>query len=232
MEQANETIKPKDAMNGKLIRPLSIISILMLFLSIFPAGVSGQIGGNPSIFLPVIMNGSGNTPITDLGSIKYTLDTARQATATYKNDGNPVTLSVTDAQGYVWTLTIPNGALLWPQKITMTPFASMDVSQSVAKVRSGVMIGPEGLRFTMAVTMTVTPPMANPGVGLIFSMQEDGSKVQFAPTTNSGITASAQFFHFSPTGYDDGYDAGVDGLDVYRKWAEQEYRLEIGRAHV
>jgi hypothetical protein len=173
------------------------------------------------------MNGYGNTSIPDLGSINYTLDTGRQASVTYKNDGNPVTLSVTDARGYVWTLTIPNGALLWPQMITMTPFASMDVSQSVAKVRSGVMIGPEGLRFTMAVTLSVTPPMANPGVGLIFSMQEDGSKVQFAPTTNSGITASAQFFHFSPTGYDDGYDAGVDGLDVYRKWAEQEYKLAL-----
>jgi len=231
MEQAVKTIKPGHALRRKLIRPLSVISILMLFLSVFPSGVSGQLGGGHSVFLPAIMNGNGNTPITDLGSIKYTLDTARQATATYKNDGNPVTLSVTDAQGYVWTLTIPNGALLWPQKITMTPFASMDVSQSVAKVRSGVMIGPEGLRFTMAVTLSVTPPLANPGVGLIFSMQQDGSKVQFAPTTNSGKTASAQFFHFSPTGYDDGYDAGVDGIDVYKKWAEQEYKLAVDAAN-
>jgi len=154
LKQADETIKPKDALNGKLFRPLRIISVLMLFLSLFPAGVSGQLGGGHSVFIPAIMNGYGNTPLTDLGSIQYTLDTARQATATYKNDGNPVTLSVTDAQGYVWTLTIPNGALLWPQKITMTPFASMEVSQSVAKVRSGVMIGPEGLRFTPPVTFS------------------------------------------------------------------------------
>jgi len=55
-------------MNGKLFRPLSIISVLMLFLSIFPSGVSGQPGGNHSIFIPVIMKGYGNTPITDAQS--------------------------------------------------------------------------------------------------------------------------------------------------------------------
>lgn len=82
----------------------------------------------------------------DLGSISYTLDTARQVSQTFDfNSGEGLILTAADANGYGWMLSIPADALLTDQTITMTPFASMDVSQSGAKIISGVQLEPDGL---------------------------------------------------------------------------------------
>jgi hypothetical protein len=167
----------------------------------------------------------------DLGSIAYTLDTARKMSGTFDiNTGEPLTLMVEDANGYGWMLSIPADALLSTQTITMTPFATIDVSRSGAKIRSGIQLEPDGLQFADAVRLTVKPPISNPGVGLIFSIQKDGSDVAFAPTTNSREIAMAQIWHFSSAGYDDGYDAGKDGMAQYKKWAEEDYQLALDAA--
>ncbi|MGD0173132.1 MAG: hypothetical protein ABSC61_01665 [Anaerolineales bacterium] len=169
----------------------------------------------------------------DLGSITYTLDSARQMSKVFDpNSEEGVILTVEDANGYGWMLSIPADALLSTQKITMTPFATMDVSRSDAKIVSGVQFEPDGLQFTDAVQLTVTAPIDNPGVSLIFSMNQDGSNVAFAPTTNTsgGKTAIAQIWHFSAAGYDNGYDAGRDGIDQYQKMAREEYRLALDAA--
>jgi hypothetical protein len=140
----------------------------------------------------------------DLGAITYTLDTARQESVIFDpSAGLSANLAVKDANGYIWMLIIPADALPMTETITMTPFATMDVSQSGAKIISGVQLEPDGLHFVDAVLLTVNPPMDNPGVGLIFSMQQDGSSVDFAPTTNTtgGKTAIATIWHFSAAGY-------------------------------
>ena len=108
----------------------------------------------------------------DLGSISYTLDTARKASAAFDpTSGNSLNLAAKDANGYVWMLIIPAGALPTAKTITMTPFATMDTSQSVARIVSGVQLEPDGLYFADGVLLTVRPPDENPGKGLIFSMQ-------------------------------------------------------------
>ena len=184
--------------------------------------------------LSATMVSHGNPQVLgDLGSIAYTLDTAKQVSGTFDLDkGESLTLSVADANGYGWVLSIPADALLTTTEIKMTPLATMDVTQSDAKIISGVQLEPDGLQFTDAVQLTVTAPIDNPGIGLIFSMNQDGSHVAFAPTTNTsgGKTAIAQIWHFSSAGYDNGYDAGRDGMDQYQQMAREEYRMALDAA--
>jgi len=78
---------------------------------------------------PTIVSNRNSEDLGDLGSITYTLDTARQVSDTFDfNSGEDLILTVADANGYGWMLSIPADALLTNQTITMTPFASMDVS--------------------------------------------------------------------------------------------------------
>jgi hypothetical protein len=173
-------------------------------------------------------NGQG---LSGLGTSGYTVDSARTASGTFDiNDGKPLTLNVDDANGYSWMLWIPADALMKSETITMTPFATIDVSQSGAKIISGVRLEPDGIQFVNAVQLSVHAPEENPGVGLIFSLNQDGSDVDFAPTINAGKMTVAQIWHFSAAGYTNGYNAGQDGIDQYQKMAREEYRLALDAA--
>jgi hypothetical protein len=187
----------------------------------------------PSADSPVDVPTRNSQVLGDLGSISYTLDTARQVSDAFDfNSGEDLILTTVDANGYGWMLSIPADALLSNQTITMTPFVSMDVSQSGAKIISGVQLEPDGLQFVDAVRLSVTAPIDNPGISLIFSMNQDGSQVAFAPTTNTsgGKTAIAEIWHFSSAGTDNSSHSGEDVMDLYRKWAAEDYKLALDAA--
>jgi hypothetical protein len=187
----------------------------------------------PSANSTAVVSNRNSEVLGDLGSISYTLDTARQVSDTFDfNLGEDLILTTKDANGYGWMLSIPADALLSNQTITMTPFATMDVSQSGAKIISGVQLEPDGLQFVDAARLSVTAPIDNPGVSLIFSMNQDGTNVAFAPTTNTtgGKTAIATIWHFSAAGTDNSSHSGDDAMNVYRKWAAEDYKLALDAA--
>jgi len=194
---------------------------------------SGQPSSQPSATSPAAVPRRTSGVLGDLGSITFTLDTPRQVSDTFDfNSGEGLILTAADANGYGWMLSIPADALLTTTEIKMTPFATMDVTQSDARIISGVQLEPDGLQFVDAVRLSVTAPIDNPGVGLIFSMNQDGSNVAFAPTTNTsgGKTAIAQIWHFSAAGYDNSAQSGDDTKSAYRKMAEDDYRLALDAA--
>jgi hypothetical protein len=85
----------------------------------------------PSTIPPTNVPGVNPQGVGNLGSITYTLDTAKKVSGTFDiNTGNTVTLLVEDANGYGWMLWIPADALMSTVTITMTPFATIDTSQS------------------------------------------------------------------------------------------------------
>jgi len=219
-------------MNYKtFLRVLLLATLLFCMVqSQYSAAANGLDSSQKKIYLPLVVKVYSNVP-GNMGALAYTLDTSRQHTAIYNNDGSPVTLTVTDAKGYVWTLTIPNNALLWPQQITMTPFATLDDSQSSAKPTSGVQLEPDGLQFSAPVSLSVAPPSANPGVGLIFSLNQGGTDVQFSATTDAGSTATTQIFHFSSAAYNDGSDAGQALMNYYQQNAAEEYQWAKANAN-
>ena len=213
---------------------LNIIMVAFLIFAVIPAciftsspGFSSQPTRAPG---SDTQNQDPQAPV-DFGTIGFTLDTARQTSGTFDfMSGEDLILTAADANGYGWMLSIPATALLTTTEIKMTPFATLDVSQSGAKVISGVLLEPDGLQFVDEVRLSVTVPGDNPGVGLIFSFQQDGSGVAFAPTgnTSGGKTAIATIWHFSAAGYASG-DSG-DGLGAYRQMAEEEYRWALAAA--
>jgi hypothetical protein len=140
-------------------------------------------------------------------------------------------LFVTDANGYGWMLSIPPHALLTKQFITMTALNSINVSHTGARIRSGVQLEPDGLEFMDKVILTVSPPVEKPGIGILFTFNHDGSHVQFAQSWNSsGKNAFAWIWHFSDAGYDNNYESGDGVMDLYKKWAEQDYQLSLAAA--
>jgi hypothetical protein len=213
---------------------LNILLTALVILTVIPACIfttspesSTQPAGDSTSVIP---DGEPQAPV-DFGTIGFTLDTARQTSGTFDfMSGEGLILTAADANGYGWMLSIPADALLSNTEIKMTPFATLDVSQSEAKIISGVQLEPDGLQFVDEVRLSVTVPGDNPGVGLIFSFQEDGSEVAFASTVNTsgGKTAIATIWHFSSAGYAGG-DSG-DDPGGYRQMAEQEYRWALAAA--
>jgi hypothetical protein len=163
----------------------------------------------------------------NLGSVIYTVDPSLTDSATFDpNSESYLTLFVTDANGYEWMLSIPPHGLMESQLITMTAFSTIDASHTGARIRSGVQLGPDGMQFVDKVMLMVKPPIENPGVGQCFTFNQDGSHVEFAPTTNtSGGAALAWIWHFSGAGYDNSHESGDDVTDLYNKWAKEDYEL-------
>ena len=210
-----------------LILAFLIFAVVPACVFTSPSSPSSQSEGDSGGAVPT-RNGQASS---GLGSVGYTVDESRKASGTFDtNAGTSLTLMAEDANGYGWMLWIPADALMKTETITMTPFATIDTSQSEAKIISGVRLEPDGIQFVNAVQLTVNPPIDNPGVGLIFSFDQDGSEVDFAPTINAGVNAVAQIWHFSAAGYTNGAAAGGDGMDPYQKMAREEYRLALDAA--
>lgn len=181
----------------------AFILILTVIFTAF-SGSTVQADSDPypyNAFLPVVyIPFVPSSLLGDLGTIKYTLDGASMVSGKYTNDGTPLQLSVTDAAGVIWTLTVPDGALLVPQQITMTAFSSIDASQAQFAPTSGVSFQPDGLQFTAPATLTMTFPDNPAGFGVIFIANQDGSYLQFAQTSMSGGSAATPIWHFSSAG--------------------------------
>jgi hypothetical protein len=67
------------------------------------------------------------------------------------------TLTATAADGTVFELTIPDGALYGPTVLTLTPLSSLSVS-GIDGVAYGAQIEPDGLPLMGAPTLAITPP--------------------------------------------------------------------------
>lgn len=132
-----------------------------------------------------------------LGNISIVTDPSRAASLTFPADGSTPSFSVTNAAGWIWTLSFPADALLTPRTITMTPFDVADDGNSLLPITNGVQLEPDGMQFCDVVTLTVTPPVAlGPHATLVLA-NDDGSDFHLAPTTNSPGQYSTQLLHFT-----------------------------------
>lgn len=134
--------------------------------------------------------GPSAAPVSEvLGTASYTVDAARRVEAPYAADGQPATLSATDASGATWTVTVPAGALPRSATIAMTPLAKID-AQLPGTVLGGMLLEPEGTQFLLPVDVSVTG-----GKGILQGAA-DGT-VTFAMPGDGGW-GTAQLWHFSP----------------------------------
>ncbi|MBN1605144.1 MAG: hypothetical protein JW940_00850 [Polyangiaceae bacterium] len=130
----------------------------------------------------------------DLGPLSFQRDDARAETNLVDETGGYI--SVTDATGVTWTLSIPDQIGLFPVSVTMTPLKKLTAGADAPALQSGVLFEPEGLVFSDAATLRVTLPEANDSVAF-FSFEGDGSGVELAEMTEHSSSFTLPVWHFS-----------------------------------
>lgn len=86
-------------------------------------------------------------------SVTPVLDSARAKTVTLGKDGG--TASVTGADGTVFTLTVPQGALLEDADITLTPLTDIPGLPTEGGFVAGVDLQPDGLQFAIPADLVM-----------------------------------------------------------------------------
>ncbi|MHB8521717.1 MAG: hypothetical protein ACYDH9_13285 [Limisphaerales bacterium] len=148
-----------------------------------------------------------------LGNVRFGGDSGRGGSVFFPADGTTSSVTVTNADGYIWTLRLPADALLTPRTISMTAFTNIDSSAAVLPVASGVQLEPDGIQFNSGVTLTVTPPKALGAHASLLMAGGDGSDLAFVQTTNTtngAASYSTTLFHFSSGGVSDPSDQQWD----------------------
>jgi hypothetical protein len=146
---------------------------------------------SPAAGLPMIVNGPTPPVVTP------TLDTARAASASISTAGG--SLAATDAKGNRFTLTIPAGALLNRETITMTPVISA-TGLSGSGVVAAVQLDPDGLGLMQPAQLKIefaTPPPAGT-LPLGWRNQTPGVYLNMVNPKQQALTLS--LLHFSGAG--------------------------------
>lgn len=132
-------------------------------------------------------------PLID-GLVRFEKDSSRRASVNFPADGTEQSVFLEDANGLTWKLVIPADALDHPQKITMT--AMKDINSDMGKISGGVVLSPDGLRFSAPVTLTVKGAGIEAS-GLLFLGNGEGGNLEL-PIANRGMdSVEMKLFHFS-----------------------------------
>jgi hypothetical protein len=134
------------------------------------------------------------------GNVSATTDDARAATALVSADaGGSVT--TTAADGAVYTLTVPPGALLEDIQITVTPVVALDDLPIAGDLAAGVRFAPEGLQFFTPATLTVDLPAPVSGSVLAgFGAEGGGERFHLDLVEGVGTRFIMPVRHFSLVG--------------------------------
>jgi hypothetical protein len=143
---------------------------------------------------------SSTTTTTIPGSgVAITTDGARAATKTFPPGGG--TLTATAADGTVYSLTIPSGALLVETAITMTPIVAISGGDLPSASLLGVDLQPSGLRLYEFADLSITPPQLGPTANIAgFTYEGDGDDLHRYPATLDAGRILLHVIHFSGAG--------------------------------
>jgi hypothetical protein len=112
-------------------------------------------------------------------------------------------LAAIAADGTVFTLEIPSGALLSDELITMTPLASIGGLPFSGGLAGGVQLDPEGLRLLKPATLRIEPATAvSDAERTGFAYRAAGQEFHLHPSSSAGGAITLELLHFS------GYGAG------------------------
>ena len=109
-------------------------------------------------------------------TVSLTLDQTSRVVRVISGEGG--TLDTTTSNGARYSLEIPQGALLAPTAVTLTPVDSVDGLPVGADALAAVHFSPEGLEFQQPTTVTVDLPAGfNPSEVIGFSFVGGGGEV-------------------------------------------------------
>ncbi len=119
-------------------------------------------------------------------TVQATFDTALSKSALLGTTGG--TLSVTGANGVIYTLTVPPDALPEDQTLTLTPFIDLTGSPLSGGTLGAVRIEPEDLLFFVPATLSIELPSPTPDGGLLtvgFAFEGSGSEFHLVPSEHA-----------------------------------------------
>ena len=177
-----------------------------------PAASSGQKGVSG-----LTAQDLANAPANPL-NLTLHLDEAQTASALIPAKGGE--LSATGADGTVYTLNIPAGALLTDTEISMTPISSLDGLSFSGGLGGAVQFEPDGLFFYQDVTLTITPAQAIPVERqIVFGFDGDGKNASLAIPVVDSKDIQIRLQHFSGAGVGNGLSAEKAG--IYSRMADR-----------
>ena len=135
---------------------------------------------------------------TSCAETRVTLDDPRAATAVVPPAGG--TLTTTAADGTVFTLDIPAGALTAAETITLTPVTAFGPFPVGRGIVAAVHAEPSGLQLTRPATLTIALPQPPAERLLGLSYEGTGEDLRTTPLVVSGATATMPVTHFSGFG--------------------------------
>ncbi len=145
-------------------------------------------------------------PIT----IKVSVDQNALATGVISPAGG--SLTATAADGSLFTLTLPAGALLGEEQITLIPITTVDGMPLSGGFVAGVQLVPDGLQLLEPATLTISTPKAVPSGDLLlvgFAYHGAGEEFYLTPSMAAGTTITMRVTHFSGRGLGKGTKADV-----------------------
>lgn len=157
------------------------------------AACSGGNSNPPGDNLPAV-----TIPPPNPLDVTVTLDEARTASQPFSLEGG--SMSVTAEDGVVYTLTIPEDALLEATDIIMTPIHGIEGPPVTGGRLLGVELKPHGLRLYDFATLTINPPGGGSAQAIAFSAQEGGKEFHLYPLELTTDRISMKLIHFSEYG--------------------------------
>lgn len=129
-----------------------------------------------------------------------TVDPSHAGSGSVGPAGGSVT--ATGADGTVFTLDVPRGALARPTTITLTPVTSLTGAPGALQHVRAVRATPDGLHFAIPAQLRVTPPTAVPARGWFgIGLTSAGAGLDLTPAGAAGGTiVAAVVQHFSVLG--------------------------------
>jgi hypothetical protein len=132
------------------------------------------------VYLPALRNPGDAPPPPPPGqsplSIVVAPDSERAVSAPVGPEGGQ--LSATGADGAVYTLSIPPGALAYTQTLSLTPSASVAGLPLSGGATGAAQLAPEGLLLMQPATLTIAPPETGEDA-TVYAFGFDGSGAEF-----------------------------------------------------
>lgn len=145
-----------------------------VLMDLFPTDESGEISGDGAAFDPSLF---ASMPISE--------------TVTIGPDGGEV--SVTGSNEMVYTLSVPQGALMFEVPVTLKPISAIPDLPLSGGMDAAVMIEPSGIPLLVPATLTIFAPadlaLSSGELNLGFAFTDDGEEFHLYPLVEEGAQA-------------------------------------------
>jgi hypothetical protein len=171
-----------------LVSALARLTLALAFIGTLLGGVVAPRAASSqdrhTVYLPALRNPGVEQPPTPTPippeqsplTIAVAPDAERAASARLGSEGGQ--LSATGADGVVYTLTIPPGALAYTQTLSLTPSGSVAGLPLSGGAIGAVQLAPEGLLLMQQATLTIALPESG-GDETVYAFGFDGAGAEF-----------------------------------------------------